>query len=159
MLQIRSYEARDLPQIRELISQNLLEVNSKVYPPNVITFLVERYSEVVEKNEFQNFSQFLIVEDESHHILGCAGWKPAENNSHHAYLSSMFIKVENQGEGLGSLLLNAIISDAKRANCPKIICAASLNAIKFYEHLGFKGIALRNAGLYGNVMDMERDLS
>ena len=159
MYNIRPYSKEDLPQIYTIIEKNLREVNSLVYPLSVIEFMIQRYYEVVTKDIFQTFSRFFVIENESNQeLLGCAGWKPADNDSEAAYLSSMFVIVEKHGTGLGRALISAIVEDVKLANYSKIVCAASLNAVGFYEALGFNKIELRNAGSYGNVMDMERIL-
>lgn len=158
MVEIRPYHKNDLPAILFLIKKNLVEINSKVYPPNIIEFMIQQYSDVVGNDLFKKFSLFLVIEGNNNEILGCAGWKPADMDPKIAYLSSMFISVNHHRSGLGNLLLNQITLDAKTKGCPKMICAASLNAIPFYEHFGFIKREFRDAGLYGKVMDMEYSL-
>lgn len=158
MVVVRPYSKNDLAQIKVLIHQNLREENSKVYPPNVIEFMIQQYSDVIDNDLFKKFSLFLVIEGNNNEILGCAGWKPSDIDPKIAYLSSMFISVNHHRSGLGTLLLNQINLNAKNMGCPKIKCAASLNAVPFYEYNGYKRIGLRDAGLFGNVMDMEFSL-
>ncbi len=154
--QIRLYSNRDLPQILAVIQQDLREINSKVYPPEVITFMLQRFSDAVVADIFRDFSAFFIAEEPpTGEIYGCAGWKPVDNSPNTAYLSSMFVAVSHHRQGIGRLLLTTVSQNAQQAGCTKIVCGSSLNAVGFYEREGFRAIDLRDAKEYGVVMDME----
>ncbi len=71
----------------------------------------------------------------------------------------MFVSVSKHHCGLGRILISAIISHATQSGKKKLICAASLNAIDFYVKMGFQKLNLRDAGKYGQVMDMEKKLT
>ena len=155
MTRIRPYRELDLPQIINLVHQNLREINSKVYPAAVIDFMIQRYSEVGNSNGFQTYRLFSVIEDEATlEIQGCAGWKKVDEDPHKAYLSSMFIKPKYHHQGLGRALLDAVIAHARSMKCNEMICGASLNAIDFYTKLGFQPLGLKDAGPYGQVMEM-----
>lgn len=57
------------------------------------------------------------------------------------FLENVFVKEENRGKGIGSKLVEAAITEAKRQNCYKIICTSRYKnpeVHKFYNKIGFK---------------------
>jgi len=82
--------------------------------------------------------------EENGKILGSAYLYVMFNDLHKepfGFLENVFVKEENRGNGIGSKLVNAIIKEAKKQNCYKIICTSRYEneqVHKFYNKLGFK---------------------
>jgi len=70
------------------------------------------------------------------------------NNFHKepfGFLEDVFINPEAQGQGLGSELVKAVIKEAKRQKCYKLVGTsryARQQVHKFYEKLGFKNYGI-----------------
>src|SRR3989344_7908217 len=57
------------------------------------------------------------------------------------FLEDVFVEEKNRGEGIGTKLINAVIAEAKKQKCYKIICTSRYTSAKvhdLYMKLGFK---------------------
>lgn len=57
------------------------------------------------------------------------------------FLENVFVNEESRGKGIGSKLVNAVIEEAKKQNCYKIICTSRHEKPEvhaFYNKFGFK---------------------
>ena len=85
-----------------------------------------------------------ITAEENGGILGWAYLYIMFNDLHKepfGFLENVFVKEENRGKGLGSKLVEAVITEAKKQNCYKIICTSRYESPKvhaLYNKLGFK---------------------
>ena len=64
-----------------------------------------------------------------------------------AHILSISVKKEMQSKGIGTLLLNSMLDQCKVMNYKKIfleVRASNIQAINFYEKLGFSKDAIRN---------------
>lgn len=52
-------------------------------------------------------------------------------------IGAIFVSPEHQRKGVASLIFERIENEAKEAKLKKLTCEATLNAVKFYESLGF----------------------
>jgi ribosomal-protein-alanine N-acetyltransferase len=62
------------------------------------------------------------------------------------YVQTIAVAPEHRRRGLGSLLLTALLDDAKRRGLPRVgleVRVDNAAAIAMYERFGFKGIAVR----------------
>jgi len=60
-------------------------------------------------------------------------------------MEDVFIDETLRGKGYGSKLVNAVLEEARKRGCYKLICTsrhAKLHAHKFYEKLGFKNYGI-----------------
>lgn len=58
-------------------------------------------------------------------------------------LENVYVEAERRNKGLGRTIVRALIAEAKKQRCYKIIGtskAANTNAHRFYERLGFKNV-------------------
>lgn len=85
-----------------------------------------------------------VTAEENGMVLGSAYLYIMFNDLHKepfGFLENVFVKEGNRGKGVGSKLVEAVIAEAKRQNCYKIICTSrsiNLEVHKFYNKLGFK---------------------
>jgi len=82
--------------------------------------------------------------EENGMILGSAYLYIMFNDLHEepfGFLENVFVKEESRGKGIGSKLVEAIIMEAKKQSCYKIICTSRYKNPEvhaFYNKLGFK---------------------
>lgn len=71
-------------------------------------------------------------------VLGCVVLVPVNSEKTIAQLMQMAVDTNQQGKGIGKLLVNALIAFAKAKGLIEIICHARENAVPFYLGLGFE---------------------
>jgi len=85
-----------------------------------------------------------VTAEENGTILGSAYLYIMFNDLHKepfGFLENVFVKEENRGKGIGSKLVEAVITEAKRQNCYKLIGTSRYENPEvhtFYNKLGFK---------------------
>ncbi len=85
-----------------------------------------------------------VTAEENGVILGSAYLYIMFNDLHEepfGFLENVFVKEGNRGKGVGSKLVEAVITQAKKQNCYKLICTSrNSNTLvhKFYDKFGFK---------------------
>ena len=104
------------------------------------------------KNDFKNENSTYLVAKLHNEIVGFAGFLKVVDE---ANLMNIVTKVNKRQLGIGSKLLSAVISEAKKQNCTSItleVNANNLPAIHLYEKFNFKRIGLRKK-YYNNTDD------
>lgn len=66
-----------------------------------------------------------------------------------AHIGRMAVRKSHRGRGVGSLLLEALIAEARRRGDPEVVLAAQLHAVPFYRRHGFvaEGGVFLDAGI------------
>lgn len=97
---------------------------------------------------------FIAVEENK--LVGCAILVPAEDNSHTLRLIQMAVDTDQQGKGIGRLLLEYMIEYARDRACSEINCHARQYAVDFYKKLGFEvyGEPFEEVGIPHNHMKL-----
>ena len=100
-------------------------------------------------------SNFIVVKNENFEILGFAGFKVIVDE---ADIMNIVVKKNFRNKGIGSFLLDNLISIAKNLNLNIITLEVSkknLTAISLYKKFGFKNLGIRKKyynGIDGFVM-------
>ena len=79
---------------------------------------------------------FVATEDKT--VVGCVVLNPLNENKTKAQLMQMAVETNQQGKGIGKLLVDKLIAFAKANNIQEIVCHARENAAPFYTRLGFQ---------------------
>jgi GNAT superfamily N-acetyltransferase len=77
-------------------------------------------------------------------MVGTAAWSPGEGRSPTARIVMVAVRPLFTGEGIGRLLVDHIEAEAREAGYPALEVSATLNAVGFFEELGFR--VVRNGG-------------
>ncbi len=99
--------------------------------------------EIVLNTEKKSYAVKFTAEEDGK-ILGWAYLYIMFNDIHKepfGFLENVFVEEEHRGGGIGSKLVQAIITEAKKQNCYKIICTSRYENSKvhaLYNKLGFK---------------------
>lgn len=90
-------------------------------------------------------------------IIACGGWsfeKPGSGNVEEGmgHLRHFATLPEFSGLGTGTALYNHVKMEAQKENVRKFECFSSLNAVKFYEKVGFQTVQQENIMLPLNIV-------
>jgi GNAT superfamily N-acetyltransferase len=124
-------------EVSTLIQRNLLEINSKDYPPEVIAYLVDCFSpeKILENTKTQKI-YVAIDKDKLIGTGGLANFGSPERPSY--YGVAIFVAPEYHRQGIGKQLMNAVEAKAIELGANKITVRAAIGARKFYEKLGYQ---------------------
>jgi diamine N-acetyltransferase len=128
---VRHFEKDDIPEIMKLIQELADFENASDQVRNSIEQMQK------ESHLFECF----IAEDKNNKVVGIAlfyicyfTWVGKS-----LYLDDLIVKEEHRGNGIGTLLLNRVLSFAKEENCKRIrwqVLDWNKEAITLYEKLG-----------------------
>jgi GNAT superfamily N-acetyltransferase len=71
-------------------------------------------------------------------MVGTAAWSPGESRSPTARIIAVAVRPLFTGEGIGRLLVDHVEAEAQAAGFPALEVSATLNAVGFFEGLGFR---------------------
>ncbi|HEY7670318.1 MAG TPA: GNAT family N-acetyltransferase [Hyphomicrobium sp.] len=77
-------------------------------------------------------------------MVGTAAWSPGEGRSPTARIIVVAVRPLFTGEGIGRLLIDHVEAQARAAGYQALEVSATLNAVGFFEGLGFR--IVRNGG-------------
>jgi len=82
-------------------------------------------------------------------VIGCVVLFPMKHETHQAQLMQMTVETNEQGKGVGRLLVSALLNFCKSVNIGEVVCHARNEAVPFYLKLGFEiyGAPFNEVGL------------
>ncbi len=135
-MRIERFQASQADAVSHIIRRNLVEINSRSYPQDWIDSLVAYFSpeKMVENSRSQSI--FVALQDDQ--VVGTAGldnFGSAESPDYYAV--AVFVLPELHGQGIGTRLMEAVESEARRLEAQKITVRAAITATDFYLKLGY----------------------
>ncbi|MBU3189941.1 GNAT family N-acetyltransferase [Clostridium bowmanii] len=126
---VRRFKNMDSSNVCEIIKQNLIEINSKDYPEEIINDMCRLYipDYMIEKAKKRD----IYVAELNGEIIGTASY---ENN----IIYTVFVKCSYHKHGVGRKLISFIEDKAKRNLVNSIQISSSLTSLNFYYALGYK---------------------
>ena len=79
---------------------------------------------------------FVAVENEV--VFGCVVLVPLDPGQKKAQLMQMAVETDQQGNGIGTLLVNELLAFCRSAGIKELVCHSRENAVPFYLNLGFE---------------------
>lgn len=76
-----------------------------------------------------------LLAEEDGRLLGYAALDTASGE-----VEAVFVEPDRHGQGIGALLMHAVLDAARAAGCTRLFLSASLNAVPFYERAGFAAV-------------------
>ena len=70
-------------------------------------------------------------------MIGCAAFGPYHKNPAEGCFYSVFVLPEKQKRGVGRALIETIEHDPLFLRAPRVVIPASINALHFYQELGY----------------------
>ena len=136
-MNIEPFQTHQAKAVSDLIRRGLLEINSKDYPLEFITYLVDYFSPAQIEENAQ--VQHIFVALEAGKVIGTGGlanFGSAEKPDY--YGVAVFVAPECQGQGIGKQLIAAVEAKAKEIGARKITVRAAIRAERFYEKSGYR---------------------
>jgi ribosomal protein S18 acetylase RimI-like enzyme len=153
-LNIRKINNKDIKEIVLIHKECVTKTNSKRYSPEIID---EWLKQINEKNVLDQLetTQWLVLEADSN-VLGFCQYDLNEGELYQIQIHPKF-----QGKGYGKRLYTFVEEDFKVNKKHLISLYATLNAVPFYESLGFsviKEILFDLGAQKMKMMEMSKDL-
>ena len=79
---------------------------------------------------------FLAIENDN--VIGCVVLFPLDDEKQKAQLMQMAVESDQQGKGIGKLLVNELLSFCRSQNMTEVICHSRSNVVEFYLKSGFE---------------------
>ncbi|MFT5964488.1 MAG: putative GNAT family N-acyltransferase [Flavobacterium sp.] len=79
-----------------------------------------------------------LVAVENDVVFGCVVLVPLDPGQKKAQLMQMAVETNQQGNGVGKLLVNELLSFCKSKGIQEVVCHSRENAVPFYLNLGFE---------------------
>ena len=132
---IRRFEEADAPAVSEMILHTLQISNAKDYPPDILEEVMSRQKpeDITDRAR----QAHLYVAEDPGGIAGCGAVGPYEGKKEESFLSSVFVRPERQGEGIGRRILETLEKDEYFLRARKVRLHASVTALGFYRKLGY----------------------
>lgn len=149
MLSIRRFLPADADAVVRVSELATRITSGAVYDAAFVEAMVKRQTREYFLRRGEEMHFYVACEGET--VIGCAaiGSHGQESES---YLHSVFVLPEKQRRGVGRALLEAIEQDTLFLHAARVIVPASINALPFYQALGYTfapgGDRLDEAQLY-----------
>lgn len=147
---IRKAKTDDAKVIAELHKKVVREVNAKFYSSEAIREWLGNISEENVRYQFQNSDW--IVAKESGRLVGFGQYSVVDGEIYQINVDPDFLK-----QGIGRRLYDMMEDKFKNVGKEKISLNATLNAVGFYERLGFTRKGKTHIGLV-KMIKMEKSL-
>lgn len=80
---------------------------------------------------------FYVACEDDGTVIGCAAFGPYYKNPAEGCFYSVFVLPEKQKRGVGRALIETIERDPLFLRAPRVVIPASINALHFYQELGY----------------------
>lgn len=151
-ISIRKMRDEDALEVADLIEKGFRSIISRDYPRKSVEWqIIENSPEkLIEKAKTVKY--FIAIDEDE--IVGIGGYDGKK-------VHTFFVKPEFQGKGIGSKILEKVLSEAKKDRITALKSWATFNSIDFYKKFGFKEIKELTVSSGNNsitFMEMEKKL-
>ena len=134
MVTLRPYRPDDAPALLALFRDTIRRVNSRDYSPAQVAAWAS--DDIDTERWFGRFSgRFVPVAEEGGRPVGFAELEPD------GHVDRVYVSADHQGQGIGRLLLSAVVAEARRVGLVRLFTEASITARPFFEARGFTVLA------------------
>ena len=133
---LRRFQPGDEFAVSDLICTTLKISNGKDYPPAFIEESIRGHSPALIAERAREGHFYLAVYGEK--IIGCGGITGYWGSTEESYLTSIFVLPEEQGKGVGSLIVNRLEADDYFRRAWRTEVGSSLPAVRFYRKMGYE---------------------
>ena len=134
---IRAAGEADLDAIVELQARSIMTLGIQAYDLETLKAWA-RMGRQIRHNLLESGTFF--VAEVNGAILGVAGWTADSRELDSAWPRYVFVLPEAAGQGIGRRLMAAIERSAIAASRPRLQLWSSLNAVRFYQAIGFQKV-------------------
>jgi len=135
-MRIERFQASQADAVSRIIRRNLIEINSRDYSQDRIDALVAYFSPEKIAENSQSQCTFVAIQDDQ--VVGTASLDNfGSAASPDYYAVTVFVLPELHGQGIGTRLMEAVESEARRLGAEKVTVRAAITAKGFYLKLGY----------------------
>lgn len=149
MVTLRPYTPADAPALLALFRDTVRRVNARDYAPHQIAAWA---SDAIDPATWATrfAGRFVPVAEISGRPVGFA---ELEADGH---IDRVYVSADHQGQGIGRLLTEAVLAEARRLGLARLHVEASLTARPFFEAHGFTVLARQTVAVRGAELDNYR---
>ena len=149
MIAVREYRSADAAPLLALFRDTVRRVNFRDYSPEQISaWASDDIDPVAWAGRFTG--RYVAVADDTGRPVGFAELEPD------GHIDRVYVSADHQGQGIGRLVLAAVIAEARRQGIARLFVEASLTARPFFERYGFTELARQTVVCRGVEMDNYR---
>jgi len=147
----------DYEEIDTVMQTSAREISRKAYHKELVDtfdkFYIDKAKDYI-KQTLENPDNHTIVAKENSRIIGFIQLKVNKQNG---TISHLYILPGYEGNSVGTQLFSLMKEQAKLLNITKLILESTLNALTYYEKLGFvnKGL-ISDGSAYNLELELER---
>jgi N-acetylglutamate synthase-like GNAT family acetyltransferase len=135
---IRAFDEKDWVQVRELHSTSFAHLAAACYTAEQMQAVERMIREPGYREELRESNLKLAVVGAD--IIGSVGWCQPDPDT--ARIRKVFVAPPQAGKGLGRRLMELVEGDIHSSGVREIVIRATMNAVPFYERLGFQQVRL-----------------
>ena len=154
-IKFENAELSNYEDIHTVMQTSAREISRKAYQKELVDtfdkFYIDKTKDYI-KQTLENPDNHTVVAKDQNRIIGFIQLKVNKQN---ATISHLYILPDYEGNSVGTQLFNLIKEQAVQLNVAKLKIESTLNALTYYERLGFV-----NNGLIsdGSAYDLELQL-
>ena len=137
---------KDFEEIHTVMQSSAREISRKSYTKELVDtfdkFYIDKTKDYI-KQTLENPDNHTIVAKDENRIIGFIQLKI---NIRNATISHLYILPDFEGNSVGTQLFNLIKEQAVQLNVAKLMIESTLNALTYYERLGFVNNGLISDG-------------
>lgn len=142
---IRTASLADVPELAMIQRDAIDAIDDRSYAPDARRAWRDRPAG--ELRALVSAGRYRVAEQDGA-LIGGAGWQEAEDGSA-ATIRAVFVHPSVHGQGVGAALVSAIEAEIASRGIARLIVPAALNAVGFYERLGYAPRELAEAEFDG----------
>ena len=133
---IRRATEEDIPKMHAMIYENYVKVLSNYHSADVLKENMENLTQESFRSQMQVVNMYVVEEEDQ--IVAAGFYANAGTKEMPDYImTALFVNVESHSKGLGKQLFKHIVNLLRADKIEKLRVPASINAIPFYERMGF----------------------
>ena len=132
---IRRFTSSDAQETSAMIAETLRISNINDYTPELMEQCVAYLSaeNLVQRSGWLHF--YVVVDGDK--IIGCGGIGPYWDKSDESSLFTIFVKPDQQGKGVGRLIMETLEKDEFFLRAKRVEIPSSITAVNFYKKFGY----------------------
>lgn len=151
---IREFREEDAQEVSNLVLRILREVNSQHYSPSQIEAMISLALPMAIKENSEVGQVYVAIQDGK--IVGTVTL--ILGGIFTTDISMLFVDTAYQKRGIGRRLMQEAEIRAKSEHTGKLELSSTINAVGFYEKLGYRRIGEDNSQPIGKTIKMEKKL-
>ena len=136
-MKIRAAEEQDVKQIKFLLDRNFDEIMSAYHSKAILEKFKSHNSNENLLNQLK-WKKVYVAEDDAGEVIATGAFANFGSAEKPKYsVSNLYVIPENHAKGIGRMLFETLLEEAKANSAGSFHVPSSRNAIGFYEKMGF----------------------